>query len=142
MNESQRMPAHVKAAWVALIVALALELMKGGGGIVIPTPKPSGPLRVVLVCETADTRAELARTINALRNGAAAEYIKTKGHVLDVLDDDAVDETGKPIMTDLQGIQLPAMLIYDRQTKQLRHKVSVPANVPADALLAIIKKYG
>jgi len=128
-----------KALWVALFALVALRVT-GGGSLVGPSVPDQ--LRIVIVRESGDTTAELARTINALRNGPAAAYLKSKNHRLDVLDDDAVDENGKSVVDPawISGVGLPVIVLLDGKTGKLVDHQPLPLD--ADAVLTWLKNKG
>lgn len=124
----------------SILVALVLVKLTGSGGA---SPfAPAGPLRIVIVRESLDTSPELARIVNALRNGPAAAYLKTKGHRLDVLDDDVVDENGKPQVAPawVEGLALPVLVMLDGKTGRIVSREPLPAT--ADAVLAALQAKG
>jgi hypothetical protein len=125
------MPTLERNLWIALAVLLLLK-HGGVGGVVAP----SGPLRVVIIRESLDDTPELARLINALRNGPAAEYLAAKGHVLDVLDDDHPS-----VVADwTEGVQLPAVAVLDGKTQQVLYREPLPAT--ADELVEWLQGKG
>lgn len=123
----------------ALLVALILLRVTGAGASI--GGKLTGPAQVVIVHETADTTSERARLITALRNGPTAEYLKTKGHALLVIDDDAVDENGAAVVKPdwITGVQLPAVAVLD-SAGRTAYRGPLPAT--ADQLLELLKGKG
>ena len=88
-----------------------------------PDPQPEAGKRVVVILhETEDITADLARVFTALRAGPAASYLKDKGHLLSILDDDSVGPDGKPSpgvvawREQLGGLAMPAVLIAEKTT--------------------------
>jgi hypothetical protein len=81
----------------------------------------------------------------ALRAGAAAKYLKEKGHSLFILDDDSVDESGKPSPVlekwrpVFKDIVLPALIVSNKDA--VLKVMPCPAN-PDDVLLEIKKTGG
>lgn len=108
-----------------------------------PDPTPAGPRTVLIVHETAETTAEWARTINALRTGPQSQYLKDKQHRLFILDDDSVGSDGRPSLESwskvLAGMALPVVMVLDEQAKVVIHKESVAKDTTADRILGIVK---
>lgn len=110
-----------------------------------PTPPvPSGERHMVILHEVQDDTPEQARLWTQLRTGANAEYIKTKNHRLDILDDDSVDANGNPakIVTELKalGVQMPALFILDKATGSVIHSQPLPDS--ATKIMEVLKTYG
>jgi hypothetical protein len=111
-----------------------------------PDPTPAGPRGIAIIRETAETSAPLARLINQLRTGPQSQYLASKGHKLDVWDDDSVladgrpspkAEAWKPIYA---GLTLPVLIIYDPASKNILHKGTLPES--ADAVIEAVRKAG
>lgn len=119
------------------------------GGVTPPPPPPPTPgtRTVLLVRETASATPELARAIIALRAGAHAEYLKSKGHVLTILDDDVVGPDGQPSVAvkwwwaHYKDVKLPALVIgtADRAVLSV---TPLSDKATADEVIALIKKAG
>jgi hypothetical protein len=113
-----------------------------------PDPTPAGSRSVILIRETAETTAQLARLITSLRQGPSAEYLKSKKHSLTVLDDDAVGSDGKPYAVveawrpHFAGMTLPVLIIVDPATQTLLRKVSLPGDATDDTVIQMLKAYG
>lgn len=113
-----------------------------------PDPTPAGSRSVYIIRETADTTAQLARLITSLRAGPSADYLRTNGHSLIVLDDDAVGSDGKPSAIveawrpHFKDLQLPVLIIIDPKTRAIIHKSSLPANATDATVLATLKAHG
>jgi hypothetical protein len=90
----------------------------------------------------------MARAITALRNPPHSDYLRSKGHTLNVLDDDAVDADGKPSAIVeawrpfFKDLTLPVVFIVDQNGNKLVAKQSVPATTTADGYMAILKANG
>jgi hypothetical protein len=116
------------------------------GPVVPPAPVVEGPRTVVIVHESADQTPAQARLFTALRAGTVAQYIASKGHNLLILDDDSVDQGGRPIalvakLTAL-GDPLPFMAVLETNTGNvLNHRPLTPA-ANADGVLAVLKENG
>lgn len=131
-----------------LVVLIALLAWRVTGGE-LPTPGPSEGKRTVLVVrEASESTPEQARMIVALRTGAHAEYLKSKGHVIYVLDDDSVDKDGNPSpvvqawKAELAGLTMPVVLVIDTAGNNLIHKQSLAATATADDVMALLKAHG
>lgn len=113
-----------------------------------PTPVVEGKRAVLIVYESADQTPEVSSLLVALRKPPAATYLQSKGHTLSILDDDAVDQDGKPAAAveawrpQFAGLTLPALLIVDPASKSLVHKQSLPASATADNVIEILKQHG
>jgi hypothetical protein len=125
-------PRLENIVWATLVVLL---LVRYSGGSIF-APAVDGPLRVVIVRESLDDTPAMARLITALRNGPAAEYLTTKGHALDVLDDDHPS-----VVADwTEGVQLPAVAVLDGKTQQVLYREPLPAT--ADELVKWLQGKG
>lgn len=124
---------------VSFVLALVLLRLTGTGASPL-APAVRGPLRVVIVHETLDTTPQLARLITALRRDGneVEEYLRTKQHTLDVLDDDhqSVDAAW------FAGVRLPAVVLLDANTGQVQGRGELPADRQLPALLAWLKSQG
>lgn len=113
-----------------------------------PDPTPAGSRSVYIIRETADTTAQLARLITSLRAGPSADYLRTNGHSLIVLDDDAVGSDGKPSALVeawrpyFKDLTLPALIIIDQKTSKLIHRSSLPPTATDATVLATLKAHG
>lgn len=125
-----------------------------------PTPDPVDPVDpekphpttgkrfVLLVRDTSIQSIEQGRMYNLLRTGAAADYLKSKGHQLDMLDPDAIDETGGKSATlekyrsQIVGMAMPVVVVADLATGKLISKTSLPATAKADDVVALVKAAG
>lgn len=124
-----------------------MEIARAVEAVLGPQPPPTpGARTVLLVRETAASTPELARAIAALRAGPQAAYLKSKGHVLTILDDDAVGPDGQPApllvkyRPHYQNLKLPALVIADGAT--VLSAVSLADTATADQILEAIKKAG
>lgn len=130
------MPKSRKLLGFALI-AWALWTMYGGGGIL---PAPSGERIIMIPHETADDTPAIANEFAALRIGAHAEYLKSKGHTLDIWDDDKVGPDGKPpaLLEKYKPYSLPEVLVIDPPDKLLAREPFTTA----DAAMDLLRKNG
>lgn len=91
----------------------------------VVVPETKGTREMVILRESADQSAELARSLTALRVGVNAEYLKAKGHDLIVLDDDATLADGSPDpyvqgLLSLRGsVALPCVYLIDKAANKL-----------------------
>ncbi len=107
-----------------------------------PTPI-SGKRHVVILHESADDTAEQARIWNQLRAGQASEYMISKGHKLDILDDDVVDGSGQlpPLVAKLNALNVatPALFILD-ESKAVLHSQALPSST--SQIMEVLKAHG
>ena len=112
-----------------------------------PTP-PSGQRAVLILRESAETTPALARLLTSLRAGTQATYLKSKGHSLSILDDDAVDPSGKPSPAveawrpHFADLKLPALIVYDPATKSILDKRVIVEATTADGIIELVKAAG
>lgn len=110
-------------------------------------PVASGAIHGYLIRETGDATFETERIVTALRNGAIAEYLDSKGHRLDILDDDAAAPAGGKApqvvkaLADAKPIEPPLLILYDASGRVLT-KTPAPPSLSADAILDLFKKAG
>jgi hypothetical protein len=140
--------------WVRLICAIVIvwqvaTTLPAPG----PGPKPNPPIPViegqriaVIIRETEDESPAFARMVVALRNGDHAAYLAAKGHTLYVYDQHQQDDVGQPLelvqtLLPLHS-QLPALFILDGSDGRPLHHETLPADVTADDVLAILKGAG
>lgn len=113
-----------------------------------PVPTPAGSRALLILRETAETTPQLARLVTGLRSGPSAEYLKSKSHTLDILDDDSVGSDGKPSKIvegwrpHFKDLTLPALLIYDPKTKVVVFKQSLPVTETAESVVATLRAHG
>lgn len=86
-----------------------------------------------------------ARTVQDLRAGPQADYLKSKGHALWILDDDSVGANGQPVlpgwMRAAGNPTLPALIIAtDSSPPQILHKGPWPDT--ADAVITQLQQAG
>ena len=109
-----------------------------------PGPVPGGKKHIVILRESADDTADQARIWNQLRTGDAAEYLASKGHKLDIFDDDSIGPDGQPakLVTELKPLatSLPFMFILDASDGRPLHSQAVPAS--ASLVMEVIKSHG
>ena len=112
-----------------------------------PTPiVVEGRRTVVILHETETDTDEFARLVVALRAGAHADYISSKGHTLTILDDDAKDENGQPVplVSTLLPLnpQLPALFVLDSGDGRRLHHQALPADATAADVMAVLREHG
>lgn len=111
-------------------------------------PSPAGKRAVLFIWESADSSPAVASLITNLRAGTAAKYFADKGHTLNLLDDDEVNEDGKPSALleawkpHFAGMKLPALFVIDPATKALLHKQEIAPTVTADSIVEIVRQHG
>lgn len=127
------------------VVALAACVWPfvGGGSLVVGEHRIHG----VCVRETAVATAQTERTVVALRNGAAADYLTSKQHKLDILDVDAIEPDGGKsklvarAVADAGELPPPVLVLYDAESGELLRKAAVDLS-SADAVIEQFKKAG
>lgn len=99
----------------------------------------SGSREIIIVHEASEDTPEFARQIVSLRTGSSAEYLKSNGHTLLVIDQDAIGTDGQPLakINAWRPFTLPEMFISDSVGKKLLWRGKLPADVIAE-----IKKHG
>lgn len=113
-----------------------------------PDPTPAGSRSLFIIRETAETTPQLARLVTSLRSGPSADYLKSKGHTLTILDDDAVGSDGKPSRfveawrPHFANLALPALIIYDSKTQAILLKVSIGPTATAAEVITSLKAHG
>ena len=128
-----------------------------------PTPDPNDPVEpdtptppvttgkrfALLLYETTTQSVEMGRMLVLLRRGPSADYLASKGHMLDILDINLVDPSkNKPSPTiekyraDIAGMQLPVLIVADRATGKLISKDTLPATAKDTDVIDAIKKAG
>lgn len=112
-----------------------------------PVPPPSvGPRGLTIIRETADSNPREAILYTSLRSGALADYLKSKNHSLQILDDDSVGSDGKPSPAVeawkpiVSGMTLPVLVIYDPKTRNVLGKYTLPAT--SGEVIELVKKHG
>ena len=129
------------------------DVSRAVAALVGPRPPPPDPevkpgaRQVLFIRETAAGTPALARLIVALRVGVHAEWLKSRGHTLLILDDDAVGPDGQPAPLLVKwrphyaGLKLPALVIAD-PAGNLLHAAPLLDNASADVVIEAIKKAG
>ena len=128
-----------QAAWVVLIVALALQWYQGKG--VIPVSKSSVD-HVIVLDETSTPSVEYAQLFTDLRDQSkSASQFLSQGRKLDILDKDSQDENGakKVPPADYEGLTLPAVLLYDQ--RKLVHRESLARSSTDEAVAEIVRSH-
>lgn len=125
-------------------------------GPVVPPVNPpqppapvTGPRGVVLIRESGSQNTRLADVVRDLHNPTSVEYkyLKAKGHTFGVVDPDQVGSDGRKLIDPWQafiaGLNLPVVIVSDKNTRALIHKEAIPADTSdANVILEIIKKAG
>lgn len=132
MPETKRPNPLVTLALLALAYWLAFGF---GGGVF----SPPGPRLVVIVRESADDSPAFSRMVTNVRDGAVAKALSEGKHQVDLFDDD--DAAAAKWLPALQGVQQPAALVILPPDKVLA-KQSLPADVKAETILALVKANG
>lgn len=129
------------------------DVSRAVASLVGPRPPPPDPevkpgaRQVLLIRETAAGTPALARLVVALRVGVHAEWLKSRGHSLLILDDDAVGPDGQPTPAlakwrpHYAGLKLPAVVIADPAGNML-HAAPLLDNAAVDVVIEAIKKTG
>lgn len=101
-------------------------------------------LMVIVAHEEKDDTVEQTDIWADMRKDEFRNYCSTKGHRIQILDDDATDATGKRIIpeVDLSGKPLPLVLVYDRETKKLIDSEPLPAGSTSATVMDIIRRHG
>lgn len=120
-----------------LMLLLAAWMEFGGGGGVFVT---EGPRHVMIPHETADDTPAIANELAALRMGTHEAYLKSKGHTLDILDDDKLGPDGQPpaLLNKFKPYALPEVLVIQPPDKLLARQPFTTA----DAAIELLKKNG
>ena len=121
----------------------------------VPTPVPPTPPQpvegkrsLVIVRESTNDTAALARLLINLRDGAAAQYLALKGHTFSLLDPDDRDPDGttsdlveqwRPFFA---GMTLPVVFEIDAVTNKIVHKYSLPVDATADNVIESLRSHG
>jgi hypothetical protein len=121
------MPERSSVIMRLLLILLILHF--SGGGSSAP-----GERQMLVVHETADSSPAMANEILALRSGAHEAYLKEKGHVLDIPD----DEKPAPILDKFKPYALPEVLIILPPDKVLAREPFTTA----DAAMDLLKRNG
>lgn len=116
-----------------LIVALAWLLL--GGKLPSFDLSPGGPRNVLIVHESSDQTPDFAAMVRDLRTGPHADYLKSKGHSLLILD----DELNQPALTPYRPFATPELLIVAPPSKLLSRS---PLPATASEVMAAIKAKG
>ena len=131
------MPSKLRVSIGWILIAWAAWTMNGGGGLV---PVSSGERIIMIPHETADDTPAIANEFAALRIGAHADYLKSKGHTLDIWDDDKVGPDGNPpaLLEKYKPYSLPEVLVIDPPDKLLAREPFTTA----DSAMDILRKNG
>ncbi len=122
---------------VIFLLIIAWLVLGDGGGVIGPVTPSETTLAIIY--ESSDTTPELANLLVMLRNGAAAETLKTRKCELVAVDKDVTDHTNKPLkVIELAGqVTVPEMILYDRPaTKVIKRQ---PCATTVDAVLEFAK---
>lgn len=108
----------------------------------------SGPLKLVMIHETADDGPDFARMEVAIRNGDPAAYLASKHHELVILDQDSKTPDNRPspvveaLRPQFSAMKLPVLFGLDAASGRQTFKAAVPPDSSAADVLAIIKAHG
>lgn len=110
-----------------------------------PNPPPGPPVvegkrHLVIIRETEDSTPDLALLLTDLRDGEHAAYLSSKGHKLDILDDDLSAPIVANLRPQLAGMTMPALFILDAATGAMVHKQTLPAS--AAEVINVVKAHG
>lgn len=129
---------------ILIILAIGWYYNHSGGGVFGP---PSGPRSLAIIHQSQEDTHEQGRMFVELRDGGNADYLKSKGHKLEILDADSVDEDGNPdVYTQnwmrAAGVTKPPFL----GLKTLDDKVllirPLSANETSTSIIATVQEYG
>lgn len=109
----------------------------------IPTPVPPVtvelPFRVYIIHESTDDTSDQNRMWSLLRQGPAADYLKAKGHLLDILDDD--DAAKADPYKKWLPFAPPEVIIVDKVGNKV-DRFKLPAGYKPDPIIDAVKKGG
>lgn len=138
--------------WVR-IVCIAIILFQVIGSLPGPGPKPEpnpipipvveGARRVVIIRESLDDTPAHARMFITLQSGANAEYIRSKGHAINILDDEQTDENGNPLALVQSLLPLqppPALFVLEMSDGRPLHHEPLPET--ADDVMRVLRENG
>lgn len=144
--------------WITVaVVAASIGFVGGyavrGGGIPwpdipLPVPIPNiehGPRNILIVRESEqDTNTKLDSALVQLRNGMAADYLRSKQHTLLILDPDTTDASGNPPPAlaawreKFPSRQQPVLIISDKAGKVL-YAEPLSEQATSQSILEIVK---
>lgn len=112
-----------------------------------PAPAPTaGKRTVLLVYETLDVTPAFSRLVNGLRIGTNAAYLKSKGHALHLIDDDAVNGDGAKaalLAKYADSVKFPrSLIVADTATGAVIAVGEVTDNSTAAGVVDFIKQNG
>jgi hypothetical protein len=114
-----------------------------------PEPIPTGQRDVALIYESGAITERQASLNTLLRTGPTAQWMKTKGHRLFILDPDGKDQSGRPSPITSRFITaikpdtlLPAIVILDRTSGAVCFAGSLDQSLTADGIAELIKRHG
>lgn len=128
---------------VAVIaVALAFHFQQPSGPP--DAPHDGRPKLVRLVVETADVTPDQARAIVNLRTGELAKRLADKGVFFEIVDDDATNERGEPVLdqAEFDGQSPPLMQFYSKRGGKLLDVEPLPKDFTAESVTSLAKKHG
>lgn len=127
----------------SLDAALAQAIAELGAQPPVP-PVVEGKRRVVVLHETSDDTPELSQLLVKLRRQEIEQYLRAKGHRLDILDDDQLDSAGRPdsLVSKLKalGVAEPALFILELASGDVIHQQPLPAT--PEAVMEALKSHG
>jgi hypothetical protein len=127
-----------RASLYLAAVAFLLFAFSGEGGVLTP----AGPRQIVVLHETAEVTPAQSQMFVALRSGANADYLASKGHKLLILDDDAkgVDGNPAPLVAKLNAESVPPPSLFVLSGERVVFKGALPAT--AEDVLNVVKGAG
>lgn len=125
-----------------IAVKAELERIATELGVKPDPPKPpepiSGKRRVVIIRESSDDTTQQAILFTALRSGPDAAYLTSKGHHLEILDDDDQNATVAALKTQMVGDT--TVFVLDAASGVVLLKESLPDT--AGRVIELVKRAG
>jgi len=112
-----------------------------------PEPEPAPPTPqvgkrlIVIVSESGKHDGAFSRLLVNMRDGSAADYLKSKGHRFDWLDVDQL-KADDPWKSHVEGMTLPAAFYIDVTTNTVVHRESLSKTTTADNVIETLKRNG
>ncbi len=112
-----------------------------------PVPVPAGKRNLLIIHESTKDTPAFGGMVVGLRNGAPAEYLKSKGHRFYLLDDNDVNMNGKPTALvekwrpHLVGMKLPVVVVLNEKA-EIVHKQELPEGTTPTQAIDILKSHG
>lgn len=118
----------------------------------VVVPVTTGARLAIVIQETANQSTDLAIAIYGMRDGSAAKYLASNGHLFYVLDIDQKDEHQKPlaVIEKLKPIigtkSLPVFIVAEKiepnKLGKVLHCESLDPKATADNLIELTKRAG